>query len=74
MSAYANPDVLELYEYNAGRQWTHLADSKSRFWHQRESACGRWYANRRSLITSDIADVDCPSCLRIAAPPETEKP
>lgn len=64
-----DPNVAELLNYNAGRQWTHLAISSetgypTTTWHERPTACGKRYANQRNLVTDDKRDVDCPSCLK----------
>ena len=73
----ADPNVLELYEYNAGRQWTHLAVASSTgyptfTWHDRPTACGKIYPNRRKLVADDQANVDCPSCLRALEDPPSQ--
>jgi hypothetical protein len=68
-----NPDVKELSDYNRGLQWTHQAVSSpsgysSVSWHERPTACGKTYPNRRTLVTDDKENVDCPSCLRVRIP------
>lgn len=78
-----DPNVAELLDYNAGRQWTHQAVASptgysTETWHERPTACGRFYPNRRRLVEDDPRQVDCPSCLNaLAAPPasaETREP